>query len=49
MKAIELSVTVNRPMHEAQDQVLGEIDPLCRRRSNSERFRRSKSERLSRG
>jgi len=30
MKSIELSVTVARPMREAQDQVLGQIDPLLR-------------------
>jgi hypothetical protein len=30
MKSIELSLTVDRPIREAQDQVLGEIDPLLR-------------------
>jgi hypothetical protein len=30
MKSIELSFTVDRPMREAQDQVLGQIDPLLR-------------------
>jgi len=30
MKSIELSFTVDRPLREAQDQVLGQIDPLLR-------------------